>query len=109
MKKYLILTFVLGAAATVSAQSNTFTAPVRQQPKARPQAQVPEPSRTVSVGAFPRAARGNPIQILNPLAPPKYYGPPQETVVTAAQTHAGRQHAREEPQYAGVILFGLRW
>jgi curli biogenesis system outer membrane secretion channel CsgG len=109
MKNLLILIFTLAAAATAAAQSGTFTAPVRGRTEARPQRQAPEPTRPVPVGAFPRAARGNAVQMLNPGAPPKYYGPPQETVVPAAYTHAGTPRAREEPQYAGLILFGFRW
>ena len=109
MKKFLILTFMLGAAATASAQSSRFSAAVNQQNKTPAQRQAVEPRRPVAIGAFPRAARGNPLQLLNPLAPARYYGPPQETVVSAPQTQAGSQHQREEPQYAGVILFGWRW
>src|SRR5947209_1865388 len=113
MKKYLILALTIAAAGSAIAQSErstgSFSAPVGRQTK-RVQRQPAEPSRGVPVGALSRAARGNPLQMLNPRAPQKYYGPPDETVVPAphATTPANSQE-REEPRYAGLILFGLRW
>jgi hypothetical protein len=112
---YLILAFVVAAAATASAQSErttgSFTAPAVGRQTTKPQFQPVRPTGTVPVGALTRAARGNPIQMLNPRAPEKYYGPPEETVVPPPHaTTSGRpSQEREEPRYAGVILFGFRW
>ncbi|CAN5526396.1 hypothetical protein BH20VER1_BH20VER1_31480 [soil metagenome] len=107
MKKLLIAAFVIGFSAlghNAEAQTarGTFTAPAT--PEARrdqvDQRRVPPPTRTREVGAVPRAARGNPAQILNPLAPQRYYAPPEETVVADPQN---------PERTVGLILFGLRW
>ena len=72
MKTYLIATLLIAAAVTpVVAESNTFTAPVTQQ-KHHPKPAPPIYKRPVD-GVIPRAVRGgNPLQMLNPLAPAKY-------------------------------------
>ncbi|CAN5304476.1 hypothetical protein BH20VER2_BH20VER2_04490 [soil metagenome] len=107
MKKLLIAAFVIGFAAighNSEAQTarGTFTAPstADQRRDQVDQRRVPPPSRTREVGAIPRAARGNPAQMLNPGAPQRYYGHPEETVVADPQN---------PNRTVGIILFGLRW
>jgi len=106
MKTFLALFFVAGCVATASAQSYTAqSAPVRAIQR-RPAAVAQAP---VATGALPRAARGNPLQMVNPFAPAKYYGPPEETVMPAPYTSVAFQRQREQPEYSGVILLGWRW
>ncbi len=64
-----------------------------------------------TIGAFPRAVRGgNPLQLVNPRAPGKFYASPQETVV-ANESSSDPQRGRGESgnAYTGVVLFGFRW
>ena len=103
MKKFLIASFLAGVAiSSAEAQSRqTFTAPVgteRREETGRRTAPI-APSR--EAGAIPRAARGgNPAQMLNPMAPRRYYGTPDDTV-TYDQNNPSR--------ITGIILFGIRW
>ncbi|MGI8819739.1 MAG: hypothetical protein ACR2ID_02535 [Chthoniobacterales bacterium] len=101
MKKFLVLACVIAAAGAGTAAAQTFTAPVggdnRQQPTRRP---PPPTTLRPAAGAFPRAARGNPLQMLNPRAPEKYRGPVDDTV-TYDQNNPSR--------ITGIIFFGLRW
>jgi hypothetical protein len=100
MNKPLLAAFLLAAAVSTAA-AQTFTAPVDRKPRERVQRRPPAPVYPrPAVGAIPRAARGNPLQMINPMAPRKYYGPPDDTV-TYDQDNPSR--------ITGIILFGLRW
>ena len=100
MKKHLFVGFLVAVAAVGTAGAQTFRAPVSDARQDRVQ-RPPAPVYTGKVvGAFPRAARGNPVQMLNPRAPQKYRGTPQETV-TYDQDNPSR--------ITGIILFGFRW
>lgn len=104
MKKHLAIVclMVVAGAATASAQSFSAGVTDRNQ-TARKQALNPAPTRPV--GAFPRVSR-NPLQLINPLAPRRYYGPPQETVTT---TPLFNREPYTGSVVTGLILFGLRW
>jgi hypothetical protein len=110
MKKYLAAALVIAAFAISTAGAQTFSTPVNPRPRDRAQ-RAPAPlSSGKAVGAFPRAARGNPLQLINPRAPQHYYGPPQETVAVDDVT-SGPPYNRGESvnRFTGVILFGFRW
>ena len=100
MKKYFSIASVIVAAGLSSAGAQTFTAPVGEkptQPARRPPAPVYE--RPVA-GAIPRAARGNPVQMLNPGAPQKYRGSVDDTVTYDPDNPS---------RITGIILAGIRW
>ena len=68
---------------------------------------APEPVRRGEIGAIPRAVRGgNPLQMVNPGAPRKYYGAPQDTVTW--EPGFGRERNTGH-QITGIILFGIAW
>jgi hypothetical protein len=95
----------LGTAHAQTAARGTFTSPAVRYEQRTEQTQQFEPrtrlrGRVAEVGAIPRAARGNPVQMINPRAPRRYYGHPEETVVADPQN---------PNRLVGVILFGLRW
>jgi len=100
MKKTFFVAFLLIAAGLGTAGAQTFTAPVNEPRRERVQRRPATVYERAPVGAIPRAARGNPIQMLNPRAPRKYYGTPDETV-TYDQDNPSR--------ITGIILFGFRW
>ena len=104
MKRILLAALFLTVAGIVraSAQSQTYTAPVNSRERAQRRAPVTSSAR--AVGAFPRTAR-NPIQLINPRAPQRYYGPPQETIVYDPVSYEANRH----PRVTGLILFGLVW
>jgi hypothetical protein len=110
MKKFLIVAFIFAAAGITTAGAQTFTAKVGGNKQERERRYAPVYSRG-PVGAFVRAGRGNPIQMLNPRAAQKYYGPPQETVVADdVSTAPHRTNRGESPnRFTGVILIGYRW
>jgi len=105
MKKKLLLAVALVAAGIVTgAAADTKTYTVPNKTKGHMQRPPPNVSREKAVGAFPRV-RSNPLQLLNPRAPGRYYGPPQETVVYDTTNYEANHH----PQVSGLILFGLVW
>ena len=65
----LVLITSLALAQPPQVQKKTFTAKV--QKKARPAPTSP-PVKTENGGVLVRAAQGNPLQMLNPKAPPQY-------------------------------------
>ena len=109
MKKFVILGFII-AASTAAAQTRTFTAPTTtERTTTRTTRQETVRSTARPVGAFVRTSR-NPVQLINPLAPREYYGPPEETVATAPRNDRRPDEvAKSGPMFAGVILFGWRW
>jgi len=110
MNKTLLVALLLTAAGLGTAGAQSFSTTVNDRPRDRVRRQPAPVYSTKAVGAFPRVARGNPLQLLNPRAPQRYYGPPQETVMPDIGT-SGPPYNRGESlnRYTGVILFGLRW
>jgi hypothetical protein len=106
MKKLIFAAcFVIAVAAARNAEAQTargtFTAPTgdaRTERTERPAA----PIRTRRAeGALPRAARGgNPAQIINPMAPRRYYGSVDDTVT---------YDPNDPRRVTGIILVGIRW
>jgi hypothetical protein len=108
MKRFVILGLAI-AASTAAAQTATFTAPTsRERTTTKTTKQETVRSAPRPVGAFVRTSR-NPIQLINPLAPREYYGPPDETVVMDQRDRRPDEVAKSGPVYTGVILFGFRW
>ena len=99
MKKYFLAAVFIAAAGATTAEAQTFTAPVGER---RPEAPRRPPLiyEPVVTGAVPRAARGNPLQMLNPGAPDQYRGPVEDTVTYDPDNPS---------RVTGIILFGLRW
>lgn len=101
MTKTLLVVFGLMAASLSDSFAENLSVRVggkmREQPTRRPPVIA---HQRPAVGALPRAARGNPLQMVNPLAPRKYYGTPDETVT----------YDQYNPSHiTGIIFFGLRW
>ena len=71
---------MIASLALAQPQKKTFVA----RGKARPAPPPPVKKETVE-GVLPRAARGNPLQMLNPKAPAKY-GTAEESVVLDPDT-----------------------
>lgn len=99
MKNYLLLAVFFAASAAV-ASAQDFRAPIDRRPRDRVErAPAPITDRNV-VGGIPRGMRGgNPIQLLNPRAPRRYFGPPHQTVTVDPYTG----------KVTGIILFGIHW
>ena len=111
MKKHLLVGFLVVLAAVGTAGAQSFQAPVNDKKKEQVQ-RPPAPVYTgKTIGAFPRAARGgNPLQLINPRAPGKFYASPQETVVANdSSTDPQRGRGESGNAYTGVVLFGFRW
>ena len=106
MKKHLLVVCLIAIAGAASAQAQSFTAsPNQNRREAVRRQQAAQPSRPRPTGAFHRATRGNPVQMLNPRAPSKYYGPVEETLTWEP---FGRDPYTRN-QITGLILLGLRW
>ena len=106
MKKLLVAAFLVAAAGLSTAGAQTFRAGVGDKRQGEQTRQAPAPTyQRAPVGALPRAARGNPLQMLNPRAPQKYYGPPEETVTWSYYNRD--PYTRQE--ITGLILVGIRW
>jgi hypothetical protein len=104
MKTFLIVSCLIVAAA-ISAEAQTargtFTAPTGDTRTDRTERRVAPTTRTREAGAIPRAARGgNPIQMINPMAPRRYYGDVEDTVT---------YDPNDPRRITGLILLGLRW
>ena len=110
MKKIFLVALLVSAAgiATSEAQSRTsFRARADARGENIQQRRAPEPVRRGEIGAIPRAVRGgNPIQMLNPAAPRRYFGPPQDTVTW--EPYFGRERYSGH-QITGIILVGIVW
>lgn len=100
MKKHLFFGLAIAAAAIGTANGQSFSAPADRAPQVRNEGRVTPLAPRAPVGALPRAVRGNPVQMINPRAPQRYYGPVQETV-TYDQNNPSR--------ITGIILVGLRF
>ncbi len=101
MKKHLLAAALLFTVAAATAHAQSFTGQVNGKPRERVERRPPPPVRMGEAGAIPRAIRGgNPLQILNPRAPQRYFGHPYDTVT----------YDQENPSHiTGIILFGIRW
>ena len=109
MKKIFLVALLVTAAGIAASEAQTRTN-FRARADARgeniQQRRPPETVRRGEIGAIPRAARGNPIQMINPRAPRKYYGPPEDTVTS--EPYFGRERYTGH-QITGIILFGIVW
>ena len=78
-----ILMIAILAALVTSASAQTFTAPIGPQKPVRAMATPPPLLQRPEVqGVVPRAVRGgNPLQMLNPMAPAKYGTAAQSVVI----------------------------
>ncbi len=101
MKKHLLAALLLTAAAAATAHAQSYSAPINGKPRDRVERRPPPPVTKGEAGAIPRAVRGgNPVQMLNPRAPQRYFGHPNDTVT----------YDQENPsKITGIILFGFRW
>lgn len=113
MKKYLLAGLVIAGAAIGTANAQSYSAPAnRNTDRIRNEQPVTPITRRGPVGAITRGARGgNPAQLINPAAPRRYYGAPEETISPEEQGDRGRNAAGEGNHFrsTGVILFGLRF
>ncbi|MFN2507722.1 MAG: hypothetical protein ABR589_03005 [Chthoniobacterales bacterium] len=100
MKKYLLATILIAAAACTT-HAQTFRAPATETPRERAE-RSPAPVRDRDVGgAIPRGVRGgNPLQLLNPKAPRRYYGRHEETVT---------YDPNNPSKVTGIILVGIQF
>ncbi|HMJ05757.1 MAG TPA: hypothetical protein VK474_05830 [Chthoniobacterales bacterium] len=101
MKKHFLAALVLLAVAAGTAHAQSFRAPINDKPRDRVERRPVPVTRRPVEGAIPRGVRGgNPLQLLNPRAPRRYYGTPQDTVT----------YDQDNPSHiTGIILFGFRW
>ena len=107
MKKHFLVVFLIAIAGSVTAHAQTqnFSAQGGSREQAVQRQAPPAPARRGEIGAFTRGVRGgNPLQIINPRAPRRYYGAPQDTVTWEQR---GDFHTRS--QITGLILFGIVW
>lgn len=101
MKKHFLAAFLVALAAAGTAHAQSFSAPTNDRTRERVERQTPAPVTRGEAGAIPRAIRGgNPVQMLNPRAPQRYYGHPNDTV-TYDQNNPSN--------ITGIILVGIRW
>ena len=105
MKTFLIASF-LTVAAAISADAQTvrgtLSAPTGDARTDRTERRTAAPTRARQPeGALPRGARGgNPLQLLNPMAPRRYYGNVDDTVT---------YDPNDPRRVTGIILVGIRW
>lgn len=101
MKKHFLAALLLSLIAAGTAHAQNFSAPVNAKPKDRVERPPAPIVRHAVDGALPRGVRGgNPIQLLNPRAPRRYYGAPNDTVT----------YDQDNPSHiTGIILLGFRW
>ena len=104
MKKFLVGSFLVAIAASTTAEAQTrqtFTAPTGDARTDRTERRTATTRARQPEGALPRAARGgNPAQMLNPMAPRRYYGEVEDTVT---------YDPNDPRRITGIILVGIRW
>jgi hypothetical protein len=109
MKKIFLVALLVSAGGLATSEAQT-RASFRARADARGEnieRRPPEPVRRGEIGAIPRAVRGgNPIQMLNPRAPRRYFGAPQDTVTH--EPYFGRERYSGH-QITGIILVGVVW
>jgi hypothetical protein len=110
MKKFFLVALLVTATSIVTSEAQgptTFRARAGARGENNLERRPPEPVRRGEVGAIPRAVRGgNPIQMLNPMAPRRYFGPPQDTVT--AEPYFNRERYTGHT-VTGIIVFGIVW
>ncbi len=102
MKKHFLAAFLFALAAAGTAHAQIFLCPHHRIGRATASNAGRRPPVTRGeAGAIPRAIKGgNPLQMLNPRAPQRYFGHPNDTVT----------YDQENPSHVtGIILFGIRW
>jgi hypothetical protein len=108
MKKFVLVALLVIAAGICTSEAQTqasFSA--RSGTRSENLERPPEPVRRGEIGAIPRAARGgNPLQMLNPRAPRRYFGAPQDTVTHEPNFNRERNTGHT---ITGIILFGIVW
>lgn len=98
--KTLLLVSLLCAAASATALADSLSAPVNGKRRDLRDRPAPNVSRQHVTGVIPRAVRnGNPLQMLNPLAP-RRYGTAEESV-TYKPGYPGK--------WNGIKLFEIYW
>ena len=104
MKTFLLASFLVAVAAISNAEAQarqTFTAPTGDARTDRTERRTAPVRQRPAEGAIPRAARGgNPAQMINPMAPRRYYGSVEDTVT---------YDPNDPKRVTGLILFGIRW
>ena len=86
MKKYLTIGLLIMSALAVMAEPPTLVAPIRGKRAVKKPTPPPPIYRENVQGVIPRAVRGgNPLQMLNPIAPAKY-GTAEQSVVLDPDT-----------------------
>jgi hypothetical protein len=101
MKKLSLVAIVFVAAGIGTAHAQNFSTSVNGKPRQRAERRPAPLSQRPVAGAIPRGVRGgNPLQLLNPRAPHRYFGSLDDTV-TYDQDNPSR--------ITGIILFGFRW
>jgi hypothetical protein len=109
MKKIFLVALLVTAAGLATSEAQN-RASFRAGAGARGEnieRRAPEPVRRGEIGAIPRAVRGgNPVQMLNPLAPRRYFGAPQDTVTHEPYFSRDRYAGH---QINGIILVGIAW
>jgi hypothetical protein len=109
MKKIFLVALLATAAGLATSEAQT-RASFRARADARGEnieRAAPQPVRRGEIGAIPRAVRGgNPVQMLNPMAPRRYFGAPQDTVT--AEPYFNRERYTGH-QINGIILVGVVW
>ena len=110
--KTCLIVLCLAATAASSVLAETYEAtvpPTRKQPKER---KAPPLAPAPVDGVIPRAVRaGNPIQMLNPKAPPKY-GTSQEAIVydPAPYNQVPSQNGQNDGgRWRGIKFFVFRF
>jgi hypothetical protein len=110
MKKIFLLALFIIAAGAVTSEAQTrrsFSAATGARGENVQQRRAPEPVRRGEIGAIPRAVRGgNPVQMLNPAAPRRYFGAPQDTVT--AEPYFNRERYTGHT-VTGIIVVGVVW
>jgi hypothetical protein len=109
MKKFVLVALLATAAGIATSEAQT-RASFRARADARGEnieRRPPEPVRRGEIGAIPRAVRGgNPVQMLNPRAPRRYFGAPQDTVTAEPYFNRERYTGHKTN---GIILVGVVW
>lgn len=107
MKKALLILLLCGFSVPMMAQD--FRAPMRRAPQPRPANIVPKPGPG---GAIVDGVRkGNPLQLINPLAP-REYGTGEEYIYHSSEADPGEAATCTPPnrkRALGIKLFAFEW
>ena len=110
MKKIFLVALLVAGAGLATSEAQTTRTSFSAQTGVRSeniQRQAPQPTRRGEIGAIPRAIRaGSIIHVINPRAPRRYYGAPQDTVTWEPLFLRERYTGH---QITGIILAGITW